>query len=1214
MKSFTLIKSLSGPVTCRTARRQSRRVRKLRLEVLEERIVLSASQNSAAAYGNLPLAFEVNEGQTASHVDFLARGDGYMVSLTPSAAVLTLNNGSDRDVLSLRLVGANPQTHVVEWNELITKSNYLIGSDPSQWHTNIANYGKIEYQSVYAGINLVYYGTNQGQLEYDFVVAPGVDPGVIKLSIEGAQSIMLDAEGNLVLNTSGGDLVQHAPVIYQELDGQRQSVTGAFVLDGNNQFSFQIGTYDARLPLTIDPVLSYSTYLGGSGDDVAWDIAVDADGSAYITGRTDSTNFPTANPMQPVMAGDPVTTYDAFVAKLNATGTALIYSTYLGGTLDEEGYGVAVDASGNAYVTGYTSSGDFATTANAFQGSANPYNSPMAFMAKLNPAGSGLLYSSLLGSITGNTGGNSIAVDGAGNAYVTGQTADTDFITTPGAFQETSFTPNHAFVTKFDPSQTGPASLVYSTYLGGTNGWDYGNGIAVDSAGNAYVTGLTESTDFPTTAGALQTAFGGGADDAFVTKLNAAGSALLYSTFLGGSLFDYGAGIAVDAAGSAFVTGSTNSTNFPTTASALQPSKFSVLGDRDAFVVKLDVSGSALAYSTYVGGSGQDYGRSIAVDAYANAYVTGYTDSANFPTTANALQPAKGGGDDAFVAKLNGSGTALAHSTYLGGSGNDSGYGIAVDSTGSAYVTGATRSTNFPTTPGALQQANGGGYADAFVARVDLSGVTLSIGNVALTEGNTGTRTASFTVTLSGSSAQTVTVSYATANGSATAGSDYIATSGTLTFDPGVTSLTISVTVNGDTVIEPDEVFYVNLSNASPGAELSDGQGVGTIRDDDTPPTKFYVVNDGSPDRTYEYDATGTALENYSLTTGNTAPRGVASNADGTRIWVVDANKNVYVYNNSGGLLGSWTAGSLPSNATVEGIATNGTDVWIVDARGDKVYRYAGAATRLSGSQNATSNFRLNSSNTSPKDIVTDGVSFWVVNDSTTDKVFKYTVAGSLLGSWTISSANSKPTGLTIDPANVSDIWIVDSGTDTVYQYTAAASRISGSQSAAVTFALAAGNTNPQGIADPPPMSFGGRGEGTGAQSASQSNEPSGSGTLHVAAVTGHEQLARPTVSTVTNLSKPLQVASLAAFQRSFLTEQTPDRTILGSRVRVSELSARRVSANPRLSTATLRRISRESALSQFSSTGDSSTAMEVLTLIDELFADAATTGLESAI
>ena len=254
MKSSSWIKSLSGRVTRRTARRQSRRVRKLRLEMLEERMVLSGSPTSAAAYGNLPLAFEANEGQTAVQVGFLARGEGYMLSLSPDTAVLHLQQGAVRDELQIQLVGANAGALGVGQDELVAKTNYLVGSDPSQWHTNIVNYGKVEYQNVYAGINLVYYGTNQGQLEYDFVVAPGVNPGTIRLSIQGAQSIMLDAQGNLVLHTAGGDLVQHAPVIYQELDGQRQSVAGAFVLDGDNQISFQIGIYDASLPLIIDPV------------------------------------------------------------------------------------------------------------------------------------------------------------------------------------------------------------------------------------------------------------------------------------------------------------------------------------------------------------------------------------------------------------------------------------------------------------------------------------------------------------------------------------------------------------------------------------------------------------------------------------------------------------------------------------------------------------------------------------------------------------------------------------------------------------------------------------------------------------------------------------------------------------------------------------------------------------------------------------------------
>jgi len=327
---------------------------------------------------------------------------------------------------------------------------------------------------------------------------------------------------------------------------------------------------------------------------------------------------------------------------------------------------------------------------------------------------------------------------------------------------------------------------------------------------------------------------------------------------------------------------------------------------------------------------------------------------------------------------------------------------------------------------------------------------------------------ATFTVTLSAPSTLPVTVNYATANGTALAGSDYTAASGTITFAPGQTSQTIIVKTLDDTAYEGSATFVVNLSSPT-GAIITDSQGVATIQDNDQPPTKFYVADDGSTNKTFEYAANGAAIENYAIHSGNSAPRGAASTIADDKVWVVDANKNVYVYNTSGGLLGSWSGGSMPNNADVQGITTSGADVWLVDAKSDKVYRYTGAATRLSGSQTAASSFNLNSSNSDATDVVTDGSSIWVVNNGSTDKVFKYTISGTLLGSWTITGAGSSPTGITIDPTNVSDIWIVDSGTDKVYDFSAAASRTSGSQSPASSFTLAAGNTNPQGIADPPP-------------------------------------------------------------------------------------------------------------------------------------------------
>ena len=398
--------------------------------------------------------------------------------LTPTESVLSLQKPApaagdgaaapDSVVLSSTFVGANPQPQVVGLDRLAGTSNYFIGSDPSQWHTNIANYGQVEYQNLYPGVDLVFYG-NQRQLEYDYVVAPGTDPSVIKLAFDGAESMTIDGQGDLVLHTSAGDVMEDAPVVYQESGGIRQPVSGQFVVEGDGQVGFALGAYDHTQPLVIDPVLSYSTYLGGTGLDQSYGIAVDAAGNAYVTGTTDSADFPTTTGAFQTTSGGG---YDAFVTKLNPTGTALVYSTYLGGTSVDFGEHIAVDRAGNAYVTGYTTS--------------------------------------------------------------------TNFPTTVGAFQTTSGGGYDAFVTKLNPTGT----VVYSTYLGGS-GDEIGWGIAVDTAGYAYVTGQTDSTDFPTTTGAFQTTSGGGYD-AFVTKLNPTGTALVYSTYLGGTLNDWGDDIAVD--------------------------------------------------------------------------------------------------------------------------------------------------------------------------------------------------------------------------------------------------------------------------------------------------------------------------------------------------------------------------------------------------------------------------------------------------------------------------------------------------------------------------------------------------------------------------------------------------------------------------------------------------------------------------------------------
>jgi hypothetical protein len=489
----------------------------------------------------------------------------------------------------MKLVGANPQPQVSGLEELPGKANYFLGNDPKQWRSNIPTYGKVKYHDVYPGIDLVYYG-QQRQLEYDLIVAPGANPRGIRLSFEGVDSLEVDPQGNLILHTSSGELVQHVPNIYQEIHGNKQSISGRYALietegpalsinhaPGNpQQVRFEVDRYDPTRALVIDPVLVYSTYLGGSGPEGASGIAVDSVGSAYVTGSTFSSDFPTAGSFDTSASGE----NDAFVTKLNTTGSALVYSTYLGGSDFESGHAIAVDATGNAYLTGETFGPDFPTTPGAFDTSFNG-GALDAFVTKLNTTGSALVYSTYLGGsgFFATTSGWGIAADPSGNAHVTGVTLFADFPTTPGAFDTSANDELDAFVTKLN---TTGSALVYSTYLGG-NSDDWGFGIAVDAASNAYLTGITSSANFPTTLGVFDTSFNGGFD-AFVTKLNVMGSSLVYSTYLGGGSDDRGRGIAVDLAGNAYLTGETQSADFPTTLDAFDTS---ANGGSDAFVAKI---------------------------------------------------------------------------------------------------------------------------------------------------------------------------------------------------------------------------------------------------------------------------------------------------------------------------------------------------------------------------------------------------------------------------------------------------------------------------------------------------------------------------------------------------------------------------------------------------------------------------------------------------
>ena len=676
-----------------------------------------------AAYNKLPLRFEENRGQVDTQVKFISRGSGSTLFLMPTEAVLTLHRGEKKEkasaekasssrrpalpsqpqasslsVVRMKLHGANRSPHMSGESVMSARTNYFIGNDPQQWHGDVAQYERVRYAEVYPGIDMLYYGQQQS-LEYDFEVAPGADPRRIVLGFKGVRRLKIEAaSGDLLLETAGGEIRQSKPVVYQEVDGERREVEGRYVMKGKRKVGFKVGAYDTTKALVIDPVLKYSTYLGGNNFETGIGIAVDSAGNAYVTGYTVSTNFPTLNQYQGYPTGQSFN--NVFVTKLNTnlSGTAsLLYSTYLGGSDSDTGISVAVDASGNAYVAGYTLSTDFPVL-NQYQSNQGSFSDYDAFLTRLNTNLSGtasLIYSTYLGGNDWDFGYD-IAVDSAGNAYVTGQTDSTDFPTL-NQYQSDQGQQD-AFVTKLNTNLSGTASLLYSTYLGGNGFFEPSLGIAIDAAGNAYVTGYTASTDFPI-LNQYQSDQGGPSDyDAFVTRLNTnlSGTAsLIYSTYLGGNDFESGNSIAVDSAGNAYVTGGTSSSNFP----VLNQYQTDQSGG-DAFVTRLNtnLSGTAsLIYSTYLGGNDYESGSSIAVDASGNAYVTGGTISTDFPVI-NEYQTDQGL-DDAFVTKLNTnlSGTgSLIYSTYLGGNFEDSGISVAVDSSGNAYVVGKTSSSNFP--------------------------------------------------------------------------------------------------------------------------------------------------------------------------------------------------------------------------------------------------------------------------------------------------------------------------------------------------------------------------------------------------------------------------------------------------------------------------------------------------------------------------------------
>ncbi len=649
-----------------------------------------------------------------------AGGEGHQVERAPRGAGDTLPPWPARTRWSVKVdfLGANPLAQTLGQDQQEAIASYFKGS-PQQWITAIPTYASVAYRDLWPGIDLVYGGRGR-QLKYTFVVRPGADPGQIALGYRGASEVRLNEQRQLEVATPVGLLVDDRPYAYQVGEGGQIQVAAEYTLDTSAAAEtavvrFRLGAYDSSRALVLDPtVLLYAGYTGGSGIDRAFGIAVDGAGNAYLTGITTSSQA-----TFPVSVGPDVTfngAADAFVAKVNAAGTGLVYAGYIGGSGEDRGTGIAVDGAGNAYVTGQTDS-----TEASFPVLVGPdltFNGGLAdaFVAKVNAAGTALVYAGYIGG-SGEDGGTGIAVDGTGNAYVTGDTSSTQATFPVLAGPDLTFNggPFDAFVAKVNAAGT---AEVYAGYIGGS-GEDRGTGIAVDGAGNAYVTGDTSSTQatFPVLVGPDLT-FNGGLFDAFVAKVNAAGTALVYAGYIGGSDSDLGFGIAVDGTGNAYVTGQTVSTeaSFPVSVGP----DLTYNGANDAFVAKVNASGAALAYAGYIGGSSDDLGAGIAVDVAGNAYVTGRTSSteATFPVLVGPDLTFNGGPTDAFVAKVNAAGTALVYAGYIGGGDDDFGHSIAVDGAGNAYVAGETLSTEatFPVLVGPDLTFNGA--TDAFVAKV----------------------------------------------------------------------------------------------------------------------------------------------------------------------------------------------------------------------------------------------------------------------------------------------------------------------------------------------------------------------------------------------------------------------------------------------------------------------------------------------------------------
>jgi len=796
-------------------------------------------------YGKLPLTFEANRGQTDPSVRFVSRGPGYTAFLTSDGMVLSLRANhvtgdgavqpSKKATLHFRLLGTSKNPSVAGEVPQLGRVNYFIGNDPGKWRRNVPTYSQVRYKNIYPGIDLLYYG-NQRQLEYDFAIAPGAEPERIQFEVSGASNMHIDANGSLILTTGIGELHFQTPRVYQESKGQRIPVEGGYVVSDPTHVGFQVAKYDRNSALLIDPVLVYSTYLGGSSDDQISGIAVDAAGSIYVAGSTDSTDFPL-----PTLGSLPDGNTHVFIAKLDASGSNLIYADYLGGNSQDYGCALALDSANNIYVTGGTASSDFPVV-NPFQGT---YPGGFdAFLSKISPDGSSLLYSTYFGG-SGSNFPSSVAIDGAGEMVIAGYTSSTTF-PVANAYQPTvsanqgGVFGNYGFLTKFTADGL---SLVYSTYLagssnvplncGGTPCWSEPDSVikdmVLDTLGNAYVTGTTNTYDFPVTQGSYQTTDStqGNASVGFVSKFSGSGN-LQYSTYFydaTGVVTDPIA-IAVDHSGSAYITGAAFSfgMTFPITSTTICDPGVYGFGCNYAFVTKFDATAATLLYSTFLGPNNNAVPQAIALDGSNDAYVLAYTGGGSF-STVNGVENFSGG-NDILLVEIDPSASTQLFATYLGGSGNDqpAPAGMILDAGGNLYISGSTDSTDFPVTQHAFQSGLGG-KTDGFILKIapdSSAGVTLSPSLLQYASQMIGTMSQPQTVVVRNIGSAALSISSITTNG------DFAETDDCGTSLSAAGSCTLSVTFtpsaggsrNGTIVIADDAAgapHSISLSGSAIG-------------------------------------------------------------------------------------------------------------------------------------------------------------------------------------------------------------------------------------------------------------------------------------------------------------------------------------------------------------------------------------------------------------